>query len=320
VISQEKTNPTPRCFLHPNLEAIARCVLCGRFLCPQCRVVFSNRNYCRTCASAFTPTSPPPPYIPPTAPLCPTIPSRIKERVFPYAEWSTGEAIAVFGFSMLIMVFVGVFFAITIGLFSRGPNYSTRSLVILTFIASSIFYSLLLLGISYSIRIRHNLNVRSVMPYNELALKSALHGALLGIPLFASALLIEHIGEKIIGKNQIDILSKSFTKGIGVFEILILFFTIVVLAPICEEIFFRGYLYPAMRNRMDPHPAMILNGAIFAAVHIGDVRSWAIGFIPRFLVGYFVCYLFEKYRTITGPIATHATYNGLILLLASLHL
>jgi len=66
---------------------------------------------------------------------------------------------------------------------------------------------------------------------------------------------------------------------------------------------------------MNMQPAMILNSLIFAAVHFE-----LIGFLPRLVLAYGLCYVYEKNRTIAAPIVGHALYNGLIVLLAFLAL
>ena len=62
---------------------------------------------------------------------------------------------------------------------------------------------------------------------------------------------------------------------------------------------------------MSRTPAMVLNGALFAAAHFE-----LIGFLPRFLLGWALCWIYERNRTLTGSITGHALYNGLILLLS----
>ena len=78
-----------------------------------------------------------------------------------------------------------------------------------------------------------------------------------------------------------------------------------------EEIFFRGYLYPTIRNKVSSaQVAMILNGFLFALAHFD-----LLGFLPRFLLGYGLCYMYERNRTLAGPMVGHALYNGLLILI-----
>lgn len=87
-------------------------------------------------------------------------------------------------------------------------------------------------------------------------------------------------------------------------DMLIAGIIIVVAAPICEEIFFRGYLYPAMRNRLGIWGAVLLNGFIFSAVHLS-----LFGLIGRTLAGALFCVLYEYNDNLWSPITAHALNN-----------
>ncbi|MDD5447826.1 MAG: CPBP family intramembrane metalloprotease, partial [Actinomycetota bacterium] len=138
----------------------------------------------------------------------------------------------------------------------------------------------------------------------------------IGLPLFAGAIFLAFLSEKVFPPYE-DSISKSMlevSKG-GVHPLLIFLFvfTLIVMAPICEETFFRGYFYPVLRNRMSAQAAMLLNGFIFSAVHLS-----LAGFLPRFLLGCGLSYIYDKKRNLLGPIVAHSLYNGLILLLSGI--
>lgn len=52
----------------------------------------------------------------------------------------------------------------------------------------------------------------------------------------------------------------------------------VLVAPICEELFFRGFLFGGLLHRMSFWPAALLSAFLFALAH-GDVGSFAVLFI-----------------------------------------
>lgn len=83
----------------------------------------------------------------------------------------------------------------------------------------------------------------------------------------------------------------------------------VGVAPILEEIFFRGFLYPALRNLGGPLLAILVVSGLFAAVHpIGH-------FYPLLLLGAVLAYAYERTGNLVGPILIHSLYNGIQLLL-----
>ncbi|MGI5891960.1 MAG: CPBP family intramembrane glutamic endopeptidase [Bacillota bacterium] len=89
----------------------------------------------------------------------------------------------------------------------------------------------------------------------------------------------------------------------------------VVLAPIGEEVFFRGILFTLLKNKLGKWCGVIISSAIFAALHF-DI--WA--FMPIFIGSIILCLLYHKYGNICINILAHATWNGItiaILLWAS---
>ena len=340
----------PQCSEHPSAQPVARCVSCGRVLCTLCRFVYGNRNYCKAChdqvvAAPHTagppvhyhqppgpagyppPGYPPPPAGPPYGQQpggygpygwqqpppgyypAPAAYRPQREVVFENAPWGVGEAVIIF-----IIAYVAAS-VISLGIYAALKSHysSTATAFLLIFFSSVVLYTFLLAGTFYSVIVRHKSNVQALGLRFAGSGKAIAWGFALGVPLFLAAIAVAYVSEKIFGPTNTDVISRSVTKlsSVGPGLIALLVITLVVLAPVCEEIFFRGYLYPALRNRMSKNPAMILNGLLFAAAHFE-----LIGFLPRFLLGWGLCYIYERNRTLTGSIAGHALYNGLILLLS----
>ena len=40
-----------KCYTHSEKNAIGGCVNCGKFICEECRVSISSKNYCKNCLS-----------------------------------------------------------------------------------------------------------------------------------------------------------------------------------------------------------------------------------------------------------------------------
>lgn len=88
----------------------------------------------------------------------------------------------------------------------------------------------------------------------------------------------------------------------------------VVLAPIAEEIVFRGVLLPALRQRWGTGVAIAGSSAVFALMHITPVAI-----LPIFLLALVLGYLFVRTRSLLVCIAAHALFNasGLLALYAA---
>lgn len=90
-------------------------------------------------------------------------------------------------------------------------------------------------------------------------------------------------------------------------------FASVILAPIFEELLFRGVIF-AWLYEVNPLIAHILSGFIFGFVHVMNaVFSGNIGEIVQvfgyFFMGIGLSYLYEKTNNIYVPIITHALNN-----------
>lgn len=94
---------------------------------------------------------------------------------------------------------------------------------------------------------------------------------------------------------------------VDVVPTVLLGFVVVVLAPVGEELFFRGFLFRAIRDRRGFWAGALVSSAAFGAVHYAD-GSWF--FAPvMFVVGMCFAAIYERERRILSPIAAHLTFN-----------
>jgi membrane protease YdiL (CAAX protease family) len=76
-------------------------------------------------------------------------------------------------------------------------------------------------------------------------------------------------------------------------------------APICEEIVFRGYLYPVAKKFAGPWIAALCTALIFSAAH-GSLAA----LLPLFVFGLVLVALYEYTGSIWAPMAVHFLFNG----------
>lgn len=96
----------------------------------------------------------------------------------------------------------------------------------------------------------------------------------------------------------------------------IVVFTLVAatVAPITEEVFFRGMVYNGLRQRLHPLWAAILQGVAFGLLHTyGYVHAAMVA-----LLGFGLAVLYEWRRTLLAPIFVHALQNTAVGALAIL--
>ena len=87
---------------------------------------------------------------------------------------------------------------------------------------------------------------------------------------------------------------------------------VIVLAPVTEELFFRGFMFRSLRNRLPFAAAAAVVGAIFGAIHYSGPETLPL--IPLLaLLGVLFCFLYERTGSLYPAIALHAINNSVAL-------
>lgn len=84
----------------------------------------------------------------------------------------------------------------------------------------------------------------------------------------------------------------------------------IVIAPICEELFFRGFVLPGLLQEMAPTWAVLVSAALFAVAH-ADPGS----FLPLFVIGIALGFLRLRSGSTWAGISLHILNNTLASLL-----
>ena len=86
---------------------------------------------------------------------------------------------------------------------------------------------------------------------------------------------------------------------------------VCVLAPIAEELFFRGFCFTALRRKLGMLPAAALTGIIFGAIHLGGTD--VVFIVPLMVFGFLLCLLYVWTGSLLPCIVLHALNNALAL-------
>ena len=97
-----------------------------------------------------------------------------------------------------------------------------------------------------------------------------------------------------------------FSQYIGGLDRIIAFFVLVILAPIAEELIFRGWLYGKLRARANLIISIFLTSLLFGLMHF----QWNVG-VNVFAMSIVLCGLREITGTIYSGIILHMLKNGL---------
>ncbi len=88
-------------------------------------------------------------------------------------------------------------------------------------------------------------------------------------------------------------------------DLIVLFVMIVVVAPLVEELFFRGFLLPALADRMSGWAAIVLSSVWFAFSHLQPIQ-----FPGLLAVGLALGYARMRTGRLFPCIAMHTTFNA----------
>jgi len=294
----------PRCYWHTHDEATALCMACGKPLCARCARRVGYRHYCPQCfpgmvAAAAYPAAPPPYAARPPAAM------GERDKRWLRADWNLKEV----GISLLLVFGI----------------YAVAGVLVILFTDDYLFYSSLayifvlcpLIALSCWLVVRGKGRAwkelgfkwgeaRHTLTYGGLGAVVALVVSL-GIMLLI-VLVIYLLG----GGNPLSAEAEQVETLAGG-QLLLSVGVVVVLAPVFEELFFRGLFYPPLRRSLGPTLAIVIDGIVFGALHM---RYLSI--ISLILVGMILAYVYEKTESLYAPIMTHALYNGMVVVISLL--
>lgn len=118
-------------------------------------------------------------------------------------------------------------------------------------------------------------------------------------------LLFNAVYVAVFGEPQ----QEDIAEGFGAIPIQVVL--IVILAPISEEICFRGMLFGGLRTKLPVVPAALVGGLLFGSLH----ALTGITAVPPLVVfGFLLCLLYEKTGSVVPGIVLHMLNNSVALL------
>jgi hypothetical protein len=97
-------------------------------------------------------------------------------------------------------------------------------------------------------------------------------------------------------------------------EVLLFTLSVVLLAPLAEEIHFRGILLPVLARRLRFGAAAVVTAALFSLMHghifmLAGIGGWALSGVI-FAIGIAFAYAARWSGALYAPVAMHAAYNA----------
>ncbi len=134
----------------------------------------------------------------------------------------------------------------------------------------------------------------------------AIFGGVFG-PAISITILSKWIDYETISTENVEGLEESIEEA-GFLVRLILFFMIVVWAPLSEEIVFRGMLWNALeKSWISAMPIAMITSMLFVLAHVDPIHI--IGVMP---IGFFLGWLRHRSGSTIPTILCHAVNNGVV--------
>ncbi|MCB8817408.1 CPBP family intramembrane glutamic endopeptidase [Desulfosporosinus shakirovi] len=151
-------------------------------------------------------------------------------------------------------------------------------------------------------------------PFSDLGFVKSSRGFLLlgfiaGVVLFVGVGLLGNFLTKLLGTPAPQSFAIAVKGANYTWEFILLTFLGGVVAPIKEEMFFRGLIYPPLRQVFGRGKGILLTGLFFASLHLEIIR-----FLPLFIGGVVLTWLYERSSSIWPAIVAHGTWNILMAL------
>jgi len=123
---------------------------------------------------------------------------------------------------------------------------------------------------------------------------------------FLCAATLIYVAKQVPGFDINQVQETGFDNLMRYYEYLLAFITLVVIAPIAEEVLFRGYLYGKLRKFLPVWVAVVITSVLFGFIH----AQWNVA-IDVFALSIVACTLREVTGSIWAGILLHMLKNGL---------
>jgi CAAX protease family protein len=127
------------------------------------------------------------------------------------------------------------------------------------------------------------------------------------IGAYVAFVIFADIWEAILHLNDKEKVVQQLGANDGAIALIAVVALTCVVAPICEEFFFRGFFFPALSNWRGAWPAAILTGVVFGAIHIGSAPIGDL--VPLAFFGFALCLVRWWTGSLYPCIALHAVNN-----------
>jgi membrane protease YdiL (CAAX protease family) len=240
----------------------------------------------------------------------------------PAVRWGAWEAIGVFFVGNLVIAQVGVG-TIVLGVMGVGSGQPIEGLpqIVATVAADVAFLGAMLVWLTWKARDWRRLvgiafgakGARdAAVGFGLGALLYVVVGVVVAVPLLSIFRLL--FGASVSPPEQIP-------GGLSINAKLLTAFLALVLAPITEELFYRGIFYRSLRDRHGVLVGAVVSAVLFGASHVVDAPWRDVVFLQTLMVftGAGLALIYERRANLVADIAAHVAFNviGIVIIFSS---
>lgn len=225
-----------------------------------------------------------------------------------YYKWVVALALPIWvfvGFVLAQKIVIGIFWVINL---LNLPISLINKSVLEAIIAAIIYLAMLAIVVMVPLAFRKGyinkkeIGLERLPSWTEIFITPA--GFIIYL-IFTAVLMF--VASKIIpGFNPDQAQDVGFSQLSHRYDYLLAFITLVVVAPMAEEILFRGYLFGKLKKNIPVWLAVIITSATFGLIH----GSWNIG-VDTFALSVVLCILRQATGSIWSSLLLHMLKNGI---------
>lgn len=244
--------------------------------------------------------------IPPVEPKPETI-TQIQDPRTENPPWNLLDVLAIVSFAVLsVLIFQFLVAAVAHAL----PPFRHLTLIqvaekpIVAVIGQAIAYLLIVVFMAQIVHLRQQPALLTAISWNPSGLETVLRALAGGAGLAVLGMVYDALTSRWMPKSLP--IEKYFSDTTTSY-FLALFG--IIFAPFVEELFFRGFLYPALARRIGTISAVSLTAASFAVIHQGQLAHAWVPLTWLFIVGTVLTLVRARTRSVALCVAIHMGYN-----------
>jgi len=253
-------------------------------------------------SSPAVPSQPPPPTTPPLSepvgapPGGPPPSGPAEPGIPPPAAWGPGRAFAAFAFVLAASIVFGV----VVVAFDNDLESLAAGVAVQALLAGSLIFAAFLFATP---------GMRGLASAESLGLRRPLRKSVwLAIATYFGYIACAVVIALLLAPEQEDI-TRELGGDEGVLGTVIAGILIVIVAPVSEEIFFRGFFYPGLKKGMPVILAALLASVVWGLLHYTGAGTWGV-VVQITVFGLWLSWLYERTGSIYPTIAVHILNNA----------